>query len=65
MSSRITVTDEGIVYKGKTFDFETCADTGGALSQEVRCDSIPWGGVADDPRLCGRRWGAQPVRAHS
>ncbi len=39
MSSRITVTDKGIVFEGRTFDFETCEDTGEALRTQVRCSA--------------------------
>jgi hypothetical protein len=39
MSSRITVTDKGIVFKGRTFDFETCEDTGWAFMSKVSCSA--------------------------
>jgi hypothetical protein len=38
MSSKITVTDKGMVYKGKILDFETCETTGGSFDSEVRCN---------------------------
>ena len=44
MSSRIKVTPEGIVYKGKTLDFETCEDTGEDLQGKVRCKGEGEGG---------------------
>jgi hypothetical protein len=39
MSSHITVTDKGIVLKGRSVNFETCEDAGNAFNSEVRCNS--------------------------
>ena len=36
----VTATERGIVYNGKTFDFETCEYTGDGLESKVRCKGI-------------------------
>ena len=36
----VAATERGIVYDGKTFDFETCEDTEGDLHYLVRCKGI-------------------------
>ena len=36
----VAATERGIVYDGKTFDFETCEDTGYGLQFKVRCKGI-------------------------
>ena len=40
VSTRIKVTQQGIVCNGKTFDFETCEGTGDGLESQVRCKGI-------------------------
>ena len=42
--SVVAATHTGLVYKGKTFDFESCEDTGEALAGEVRCKGEGGGG---------------------
>jgi len=36
----VTATQSGIVYNGKTLDFETCEDAGDGLCFKVRCKGI-------------------------
>jgi hypothetical protein len=53
MSSRITVTDKGIVFEGETFDFETCEDTGKALHYKVSCSAPRRLEGGDSNLICG------------
>ena len=36
----VAATERGIVFDGKTFDFETCEDAGDGLCFMVRCKGI-------------------------
>ena len=56
MSSKITVTDKGIVFKGHTFDFETCEDTGDKLYSEVSCSAPRRLGGVDSNLICGTQY---------
>ncbi len=51
MSSRITVTDKGIVFRGRTFDFETCEDTD--FFSEVSCSAPRRLGGGESNLICG------------
>ena len=53
MRSKITVTDNGIVFKGQTFDFESCEDTGGAFRSEVSCSAPRRLGGGESILICG------------